>query len=292
MDRQATLEAFDDQLRRNPQPVPGTQVERTDRIVRIVASDGGWSGVVWSDLGIDADAVIAAEAVRFEQTRGPWEWKHYSYDQPVDLPARLVAAGLAPDQPETVLVAEIADLALEEPPPVGVRLVPVVDAAGVEALVGVHDEVFGGDHAAVGRAVLSGLARRPSLIAAVLAQATGGRSHRGDWSSIQAPTSPASGAAGPSPRGGAAVSSGRWSPTEPHSLGSEDSGTSKWTPLRTAGRFCRGWASSKSPPRRPTKFRVHLRERVVVAAPTVTRRTAGRSLRAVTLVRESGTIVW
>ncbi|MGI8691930.1 MAG: GNAT family N-acetyltransferase [Geodermatophilaceae bacterium] len=173
MDRQATLEAFDDQLRRNPQPVPGTQVERTDRIVRIVAADGGWSGVVWSDLGIDADAVIAAEAVRFEQTGGPWEWKHYSYDQPVDLPARLVAAGLAPDQPETVLVAEIADLALEEPPPVGVRLVPVVDAAGVEALVGVHDEVFGGDHAAVGRAVLSGLARRPSLIAAVLAEADG-----------------------------------------------------------------------------------------------------------------------
>lgn len=173
MDLRTALEAFDSQLRRNTRPGPGTRIERTDRTVHLVSTDGGWSGVVWSDLGVDADSVIEAEIARFEELGGPWEWKHYSYDRPSDLPARLVAAGLVPDQPETVLVAEIADLALDAAPPAGVQLVPVVDAGGVAALVRVHDEVFGGDHAAVGRTVLSGLARQPSLIAAVLAEADG-----------------------------------------------------------------------------------------------------------------------
>ncbi|MCW2897860.1 MAG: hypothetical protein JWO67_125 [Streptosporangiaceae bacterium] len=33
----------------------------------------------------------------------------------------------------------------------------------------VHDEVFGGDHSAVGRTLLAGLARRPAATAAVVA---------------------------------------------------------------------------------------------------------------------------
>jgi len=104
---------------------------------------------------------------------GPWEWKHYSYDSPTDLPARLLAAGLTPEPPETLLVAEIADLRLDATPPEGVELVPVVDRAGVDALVAVHDEVFGGHHAAVGEVVLAGLDRDPSTLAAVVAMAGG-----------------------------------------------------------------------------------------------------------------------
>ena len=38
----------------------------------------------------------------------------------------------------------------------------VVDEQGVDALVSVHDEVFGEDHSALGRALLAGLARQPS----------------------------------------------------------------------------------------------------------------------------------
>jgi len=51
------------------------------------------------------------------------------------------------------------------------ELLPVVDKHGAEALVLVHDEVFGGDHSAVGRAVLAALARQPSTTAAVVALA-------------------------------------------------------------------------------------------------------------------------
>jgi GNAT superfamily N-acetyltransferase len=172
MDAAAVLAAYDEQVRRNPGAEPGRHVERDDHVVRVVADDDGWSGVVWSDLGTgDADAVIAAQVARFAELGAPWEWKHYSHDRPDDLPRRLRAAGLAPDPVEGLLFAEIDDLELDVPPPQGVRLVPVTDQAGADALVRVHDAVFGGDHTAIGRAVLAGVAQRPTTVEAVLAVA-------------------------------------------------------------------------------------------------------------------------
>ena len=51
------------------------------------------------------------------------------------------------------------------------ELRPVVDGRGVEALVRVHDQVFGGDHTRLGRTLLAGLMSEPSTVAAVLAMA-------------------------------------------------------------------------------------------------------------------------
>jgi GNAT superfamily N-acetyltransferase len=142
MDRGAVLAAFDAQIRRRPDG----RVERDGGVVRFV-SDGGWSGVSWSDLDeASADEAIAAQFGRFE---GAWEWKHYSYDSPADLPERLIAAGLTPEPAEALMVAGIADLSLGAAPPPGVELVEAVDAAGIAAVVSVHDEVFGGDHSAL-----------------------------------------------------------------------------------------------------------------------------------------------
>jgi hypothetical protein len=171
MDSQAVLAAFDEQVRRRPQPDVHTQVEREDGVVRSVfTGDGGWSGVTWSDLDeVSADAAIAAQVGRFAQLPSPWEWKHYSYDRPADLPDRLLAAGFTPEPAEALLVAEIADLVLDVPPPAGVELLPVVDVRGVDAMVRVHGQVFGGDHSAMGRALLHGLEQQPDAFAAVVA---------------------------------------------------------------------------------------------------------------------------
>ncbi|MBV9793406.1 MAG: GNAT family N-acetyltransferase [Actinobacteria bacterium] len=171
MDRNAVLAQFNDQLRREPAAEPGSRIERDDHVTRIVAADGDWNGVLWSDLSAaDADAVIAAQVARFADV-GEWEWKHYSYDQPADLPERLTAAGFAAEQPETLLVAEIAALDLDPRPPAGVRLVPVDDAAGATAVVRVHNEVFGGDHQATGAAITAALGRHPRPVQAVVAMA-------------------------------------------------------------------------------------------------------------------------
>ena len=171
MDPQAVLAAFDEQIRQGPEPeAPDGHVEHDDGVIRSISGADGWSGVTWSDLDqVSADAVIAAQIRRFSELRRAWEWKHYSYDQPPDLPERLLAAGFTREPAEALLVAEIADLTLDVPPPPGVELRPVVDKRGVEALVLVHDEVFGEDHSALGKTLLAGLARRPSTAAAVVA---------------------------------------------------------------------------------------------------------------------------
>jgi ribosomal protein S18 acetylase RimI-like enzyme len=171
MDTRALLKLFDEQMRRRIGPVGGESAERDERVTRVISADG-WSGVVWSDLaGAGADAAIAEQISRFAALGQPWEWKHYSHDQPPDLPERLRAAGFLPGEPEALLVAETAALALDTAPPPGVTLAEVTGQRGAGALVAVHDEVFGGDHSAIGRAVLAGLTRQPPSAAGVVALA-------------------------------------------------------------------------------------------------------------------------
>ncbi len=173
MNDEEVLAAFDEQIRRHAGPPgQGEDVEREDHVVRIIAD--GWGGVTWSDLNPStADAVIAAQVDRFAQLARPWEWKHYSYDQPVDLPERLVAAGLTAEPAETLLVAEIADLDVAVPPPVSVQLRPVVDERGIEAFVRFHAEVFGGDHSAIGETLLASLSQELPAHLAVIAWTEG-----------------------------------------------------------------------------------------------------------------------
>jgi GNAT superfamily N-acetyltransferase len=165
------LRAFTEQIRRNPAPEgPDSRVEKEDRLVRVVTPGAGWSGVMWSDLSeADADEVIAAQLSRFAQTGRMWEWKHYSYDRPADLPARLIAHGFSPEPPESLLVARIADLPKDVPTPEGVTLAPVIDDDGVRDLVRVHDEVFGGDHHAIGESLAPRLHESPPSVLAVVA---------------------------------------------------------------------------------------------------------------------------
>jgi GNAT superfamily N-acetyltransferase len=175
VDRTAVLAAFDDQMRRNPAPEPGSGIEREERVTRVISGGDGWSGVLWADLTeADADAVIGAQLSRFTGWARTWEWKYYSYDQPADLPGRLQTAGFRPDPAETLLVADIGDLNLDVSPPAGVELVPVTDAQAAAAVVRVHDEVFGGDHAAIGAAIMTALDSQPRPVEAVVAVAGGG----------------------------------------------------------------------------------------------------------------------
>jgi len=174
MDRRKVLAAFDEQIRRHPATdAPSERVERDAAVVRFVSGAGGRSAVTWSGLAeATADAVIATTIDRFASLGvGEWEWKHYSYDRPADLPRRLLAAGFIAEPAETLMVAEIEELARDVRPPAGERLCPVTGPRGVEALVRVHEEVFSEDRAALGCELLARLARRPPTVAAVVAVA-------------------------------------------------------------------------------------------------------------------------
>ncbi len=174
MDALAARAAYDEHLRRNPTGAQDEEVEKDARVVRMLWA-GGWAGVLWSDFdGLtsdEVDAAVAAEIARFSRRSTPWEWKWHAYDEPADLPQRLVAAGLRRGEDEALMVAELADLDLEVPAPEGVRLEPVTDPVGVGRLVAVHDAVFGGDHSGIGRHVAAGIASAPPSCAAVVAMA-------------------------------------------------------------------------------------------------------------------------
>jgi hypothetical protein len=171
MDRDAVLGAFNEQVRRHPAAQAGIRHDGTVTWSQ-EANGGSWSGVIWSDLDAgNADAVIAVQIARFADSAQPWEWKYYSYDKPADLPNRLQRMGFTREPDEALLIAEVAQLDLQVPPPDGVRLHDIVDAAGIEAVVRVHDEVFGGVNTHLGRDLTEGLSQRPTTVAAVLALA-------------------------------------------------------------------------------------------------------------------------
>jgi ribosomal protein S18 acetylase RimI-like enzyme len=168
MDAEEILARYDREIRQQPQEGPGAIVEHEPGVVRVLSADDDWTGITWTDLtGLDPAAVIAAQVRRFAGAGLPWEWKLYSHDRPADLPARLLAAGFEPGPPEALLVAEVAALPQVPQLPPGVHLVPVTSPYEAELLVRVHDEVFGGDHSAIGRAVLA----RPDTVRAVVAMA-------------------------------------------------------------------------------------------------------------------------
>jgi GNAT superfamily N-acetyltransferase len=172
MDPVAALAAFNQQIRRPAADDVGYgRIEREGPVIRCLAHQNGWNGVLWSDLDeATADEVIADQVTRFAGL-GEWEWKHYSYDQPADLPARLEAAGLTRKPSEALMVADVSKLALDTAAPDGVEVREVVDQAGVAVLVALHDEVFGGDHAGLGSALVAQLRTQPPTAAAFVAWA-------------------------------------------------------------------------------------------------------------------------
>lgn len=167
------LAAFDEQVRRHPEPdAADGHIEYDDGVIRSVSPGGGWTGVTWSDLDrASADAAITAQLRRFADLGRPWEWKHYSYDEPADLPERLLAAGFTALPVESLLAAEIADLDLDVPAPPGVQLTRIVDQHGARELASVHDDAFGAGPSVASTALPADPEQRPAATEAVLARA-------------------------------------------------------------------------------------------------------------------------
>ena len=107
MDTSGILRRFDEQMRRRAAP---------DQLY--VGKD--WSAVLWRPDDDEVEPLL----VRMRELPGHVEWKYYSHDGP-ELRERLLAAGLEPEDEETVVVAEAASI---EPPPDDVELRVATDA--------------------------------------------------------------------------------------------------------------------------------------------------------------------
>ncbi|MFJ6388287.1 GNAT family N-acetyltransferase [Streptomyces sp. NPDC091972] len=173
MDHVAVLALYDRDMREGAQPDgPGARVERVGGVVRQVAAEHGWNGVVWSGLDASsADAAIAEQIAYYTGLGREFEWKLYGHDLPVDLGQRLRAAGFTPEPEETLMIAEVADLTLDVEPPEGVRFLPVTDRAGVDLVADVHEKAFGTDSSRLRHQLLARLRDDPDTVVAVVALA-------------------------------------------------------------------------------------------------------------------------
>jgi GNAT superfamily N-acetyltransferase len=122
VDTDEILARFDEQMRRLPAP-DGLFVSES------------WSAVLWRPDDGDVEPLVA----RMREIPGHVEWKYYSHDGP-ELRERLLAAGLEPEDEETVVVAEAASIA---PPPAEVEL-----RLAADEFVELADRVFGRRHGA------------------------------------------------------------------------------------------------------------------------------------------------
>ncbi|MFD6996083.1 GNAT family N-acetyltransferase [Streptomyces mirabilis] len=173
MDHVAVLALFDRDMREGARPdSPGARVERIDKVVRQVGTEHGWNGVIWSDLDESiADAAIAEQMRYFGELGREFEWKLYGHDKPEGLGKRLRAAGFVAQPEETLMIAELGDLALDAQPPEGVRLLPVTDRAGVDLVADVHEQAFGTDSTRMRHQLLAQLTGDEDNVVAVVALA-------------------------------------------------------------------------------------------------------------------------
>ncbi|MFJ8005155.1 GNAT family N-acetyltransferase [Streptomyces fagopyri] len=173
MDHVAVLALFDRDMREDARPDgPGARVERVDKVVRQVGAEHGWNGVIWSDLDASgADAAIAGQVRYFAELGREFEWKLYGHDKPENLGQRLRDAGFVAQPEETLMIAELGDLALDARPPAGVRLLPVTDRAGVDLVADVHEQAFGTDSSRMRHQLLAQLTGDEDNVVAVVALA-------------------------------------------------------------------------------------------------------------------------
>jgi|SRR5215469_426307 len=173
MDVDAVRAAFDAQIRRRADDQEaGGVIEPDEGLLRWVAPGTETSCIIWSQLTTEsADAAIAAQRAYFVARGTPVEWKYYDYDNPADLPQRLLAAGFEAEGDELMLVAETASISHEVVLPDGVRLEPVRDEAGIEAMMAVRARAFDDSSDDLGSRLAAQLRSAPQSLEMVLALA-------------------------------------------------------------------------------------------------------------------------
>jgi GNAT superfamily N-acetyltransferase len=144
MDKEQLLRLYDLEERQNA-VFYNSQREVTPHVVRFRPLPGmkGGSYILYSCLDENnADEVIRQEIAYFEQLGCRCEWKLYDHDQPADLRERLAARGFTIEEPEALMVLDLAKTpeALKQPILHDVRR--ITGPALIPAILNVQETVW------------------------------------------------------------------------------------------------------------------------------------------------------
>jgi GNAT superfamily N-acetyltransferase len=170
------LAAYHEQVRDvlpSKQP-EGVVIDRDGPLVRV--SGGRHHGyVVYRDLagasGAELDALIERTRDYFASRNETFEWKTHSYDEPADLPERLVAAGFTPGEAETVVIGLAEELTAEPALPADVSIRQVSEPGDFERIAELHTEIWGEDWGWLAQDLADRQATYPGQIAIFAAEA-------------------------------------------------------------------------------------------------------------------------
>ena len=171
---EALLAAFDQQARtESPSPPAGVWYEHDGPLLRVVGEERGFISAPRDTgaRGAGLDRLIARQRDYFAGRGEAVEWKTYDYDEPADLPDRLRAAGLVPEDTETVVVALAADIATEPVLPPGVLLRQVTADADMRRIAAMESRVWDEDRGWTGEHLIRELAATPSDLIVLTAEA-------------------------------------------------------------------------------------------------------------------------
>jgi GNAT superfamily N-acetyltransferase len=133
-------------------------------LVRYTLTQVGNGGghISWSNLTADnADAAIQSQIDFYKELNVDFEWKLYSYDQPDDLPSRLLAHGFTADEPEALMVADMNDLPAEYWSMDVSAVERITTSEGVDEIVRMEREVWGSEISGFARGMKYDLEHHP-----------------------------------------------------------------------------------------------------------------------------------
>ena len=160
MDPDAVLALYDTRMRADPPDEPGLASQWAGPVLRRLGARAFIEHWTFDATGVEA--AVAAQAAHFRRSGLSVEWRVFSHDGPANLEAALAAAGFAPEPAEAFMVLDLAGRPDFGPIPAARDVRRVVDHAGLDDVLAIRAEAFGGEHAAL-RQELSARLADPTL---------------------------------------------------------------------------------------------------------------------------------
>ncbi len=167
------LRAIYDQDQRIDVRYPDTERECVNGvIVRHLQTTGrklGW--ILWSQLKSDTiDAIIDEQLAYFKHIGREFEWKVFSYDEPVDLKDRLVDRGFDLREPaDAIMVLDMQNLPAVFTRPVPKNIRRISDPADIPAAMVVLAQVWNEDFSPLGAELANQMQHTPDALSLYVA---------------------------------------------------------------------------------------------------------------------------